>query len=59
METMKAPCSMRALPPYNKEICLEECTKEKIQNLPFPSLHQRCGGTLEGEFLYIFNIKQI
>ena len=27
--------------------------KEQIQNLPFPSLHQKCCGTLEGEFLYI------
>ena len=49
METMKAPWSMSALPPYNKEICLEECTKEQIQSLPFPSLHQKCCGTLEGE----------
>ena len=56
MKTMKVPCSMHALPPYNKKICLEECTKEQIQNLPFPSLHQKCCRTLEGEFLYIFNI---
>ena len=53
METMKAPWSMSALPPYNKEICLEECTKEQIQSLPFPSLHQKCCGTLEGEFFCI------
>ena len=50
METMKVPCSMRALPPYNKEIFLEECTKEQIQNLPFSSLHQKGCGTLDGEF---------
>ena len=56
MKTMKVPCSMHALPPYDKKICLEECTKEQIQNLPFPSLHQKCCRTLEGEFLYIFNI---
>ena len=53
METIKAPWSMSALPPYNKEICLEECTKEQIQSLPFPSLHQKCCGTLEGEFFCI------
>ena len=53
METMKAPWSMSALPQYNKEICLEECTKEQIQSLPFPSLHQKCCGTLEGEFFCI------
>ena len=53
METMKAPWSMSALPPYNKEICLEECTKEQIQSLPFPSLHQKCCETLEGEFFCI------
>ena len=53
METMKAPWSMSALPPYNKEICLEECTKEQIQSLPFPSLHQKCCGTLDGEFFCI------
>ena len=53
METMKAPWSMSALPPYNKEICLEECTKEQIQSLPFPSLHQKCCGTLEGDFFCI------
>ena len=53
METMKAPWSMSALPPYNKEICLEECTKEQSQSLPFPSLHQKCCGTLEGEFFCI------
>ena len=53
METMKAPWSMSALPPYNKEICLEECTKEQIQSLPFPSLRQKCCGTLEGDFFCI------